>query len=58
MIRKDTPFDRSRFARARTLRPAESYQATFASAEDVILKKMEYYRGEDRTNISGILQGC
>ncbi|MGQ0695063.1 MAG: hypothetical protein ACT4OL_05735 [Nitrospiraceae bacterium] len=45
IIRKDTPFDRSRFARARTLRLAESYQATFASAEDVILKEMEYYRG-------------
>lgn len=44
MVRKDTPFDRSRFARARLLRPAESYTAAFASAEDVIIKKMEYYR--------------
>jgi hypothetical protein len=44
MVRKDTPFDRSRFARARTLRPTESYPAAFASAEDVIIKKMEYYK--------------
>ena len=43
-MRRDTPFDRSRFARARPLRPAESYEAAFASAEDVIIKKMEYYR--------------
>lgn len=44
MVRRDMPFDRSRFARARSLRPAESYEAAFASAEDVIIKKMEYYR--------------
>ena len=44
IVRKDTPFDRSRFARGRMLRPAESYQAAFASAEDVIIKKMEYYQ--------------
>lgn len=44
IVRKDTPFDRSRFARARTLRPTESYTAAFASAEDVIIKKMEYYQ--------------
>ena len=47
MVRKDTPFDRSRFARARLLRPAESYTAAFASAEDVIIKEMEYYRLSD-----------
>jgi hypothetical protein len=44
IVRRDTPFDRSRFARARTLRPTESYPAAFASAEDVIIKKMEYYK--------------
>ena len=44
MIRKDTPFDRSRFARARMIRPVETYEARFASPEDVILKKMEYFR--------------
>jgi len=37
-------FDRSRFARARRVRPAEDYEASFASPEDVILKKMESYR--------------
>lgn len=38
------PFDRSRFARARRVRPGEDYEATFASPEDVILKKLAYYR--------------
>ena len=60
MIRKDTPFDRSRFARARTLRPVESYDAAFASAEDVIIKKMEYYRegGSEKhlRDITGMLK--
>jgi hypothetical protein len=60
IIRKDTPFDRSRFVRARTLRPVESYEAAFASAEDVIIKKMEYYReGESDKHlrdITGILK--
>ncbi|MGQ0812266.1 MAG: hypothetical protein ACT4OO_13730 [Nitrospiraceae bacterium] len=60
MVRKDTPFDRSRFARGRTLRPAESYQAAFASAEDVIIKKMEYYQagGSDKhvRDITGMLK--
>ena len=44
IIPKDTPFDRSRFARARNIRSAERFDAKFASPEDVILKKMEYYR--------------
>jgi len=60
IIRKDTPFDRSRFARARVIRVAESHEATFASAEDVIIKKMEYYRegGSDRhlRDITGMLK--
>lgn len=60
MVRKDTPFDRSRFARARLLRPAESYTAAFASAEDVIIKKMEYYRegGSEKhlRDITGMLK--
>lgn len=42
IISKETSFDRSRFARARVLRPTESYEAAFASAEDVIIKKMDY----------------
>jgi hypothetical protein len=60
MVRKDTPFDRSRFARARTLRPAESYSAAFASAEDVIIKKMEYFKegGSEKhlRDITGMLK--
>lgn len=60
ILPKDTPFDRSRFARVRTVRPAESYEAAFASAEDVIIKKMEYYRagGSDKhlRDIAGILK--
>ena len=44
MIRKDTAFDRSRFSRAQIIRPVETYRAAFASPEDVIIKKMEYYR--------------
>ncbi|MBH0178176.1 MAG: hypothetical protein HP491_09990 [Nitrospira sp.] len=60
MVRKDSPFDRSRFARARALRPVESYEAAFASAEDVIIKKMEYYNegGSEKhlRDITGMLK--
>jgi hypothetical protein len=60
MVRKETQFDRSRFARGRMLRPAENYQALFASAEDVIIKKMEYYQqgGSDKhlRDITGMLK--
>lgn len=44
IVRQDTAFDRSRFERIRRIFPAESYQANFASPEDVIIKKMQYYR--------------
>jgi hypothetical protein len=44
MVRKPTPFDESRFQRRQKIRPAQSYEADFASPEDVILKKLEYYR--------------
>jgi hypothetical protein len=60
IIRKDTEFDRSRFSRIRRIQPAESYQANFASPEDVIIKKMEYYRegGSEKhlRDITGILK--
>ncbi len=42
IIRRDTPFDRSRLSRARRIHPAPSYRANFAAPEDVIIKKMEY----------------
>ena len=38
------PFDHSRFGRGRRVRPAPDYEATFASPEDVILKKLQFYR--------------
>lgn len=44
MIPEDSAFNRSRFARATRVRFAEDCDATFASVEDVIIKKMEYYR--------------
>jgi hypothetical protein len=60
IIRKDTEFDRSRFSRIRRIQPAESYQANFASPEDVIIKKMEYYKegGSEKhlRDITGILK--
>ena len=43
IIKKNTPFDTSRFKRKRRLNPSESYQADFAAPEDMIIKKMEYY---------------
>ncbi len=43
MIRRDTPFDQSRFQRMRRIHPDPSYEANFAAPEDVIIKKMEYY---------------
>ena len=59
MIKQNTPFDQSRFKRVRRISPAESYQANFASPEDVIIKKMEYYRdgGSEKhlRDIAGIL---
>lgn len=44
MIPEGGAFDRSRFARARRVRPVEDYEASFASPEDVILKKLSSYR--------------
>jgi hypothetical protein len=60
IIQRDTPFDRSRFGRIRRIPPAESYEANFASPEDVIIKKMEYYRegGSEKhlRDITGMLK--
>jgi hypothetical protein len=46
----DTAFNRSRFARVRRVEPEPGLAVSFASAEDVILKKLEYYRegGSDK----------
>jgi hypothetical protein len=60
IIRKNTPFDDSRFNRIRRIYPSESFQASFASPEDVIIKKMEYYKegGSEKhlRDITGILK--
>jgi hypothetical protein len=60
IVRKDTPFDQGRFARQRRLPIAPEAEASFASPEDVILKKLEYYRegGSEKhlRDIAGILK--
>lgn len=60
IIKRDTSFDSSRFRRIRRIYPAESFQANFAAPEDVIIKKMEYYRdgGSEKhlRDITGILK--
>jgi hypothetical protein len=60
MVPSEDAFNRSRFARIRRVRPAPDYDAVFASPEDVILKKLEYYRegGSDKhlRDIAGILK--
>jgi hypothetical protein len=48
IIRRDTPFDASRFRRIRRIHPADTYEANFAAPEDVIIKKMEYYKAGGR----------
>ncbi len=60
MVPAETPFNRSRFSRAKRLSPSPDYDAVFTSPEDVILKKMEYYRegNSDKhlRDIAGILK--
>lgn len=53
-------FRRGRFARALRVKPAADFEASFASIEDVIIKKMEYYRegGSEKRlrDITGVLK--
>lgn len=60
ILYKDTEFDRTRFTRSKRIQPAEEYRADFAAPEDVIIKKMEYYKegGSDKylRDITGILK--
>ncbi len=48
------------FARAVRVKPSGSYEASFASIEDVIIKKLEYYRagGSEKhlRDITGVLK--
>lgn len=41
---RDEPFDRSQFARRRRYEIAEGVELPFASAEDVVLQKLRWYR--------------
>ena len=60
IIPQDTLYDRTRFTRAKRVRPGGDYEASFASAEDVIIKKMEYYQqgGSEKhlRDITGVLK--
>jgi hypothetical protein len=60
VVRKPDAFDRSRFSRKRAIRVFPDLPAVFASPEDVIIKKLEYYRdgGTEKhlRDISGILR--
>ncbi len=60
IIGKDDEFDRSRFSRIHRIQISESYHVNFASPEDVIIKKMEYYKkgGSEKhlRDITGIMK--
>ncbi|MBH0181632.1 MAG: hypothetical protein HP490_08165 [Nitrospira sp.] len=60
MIQQGTAFEQSRFGRARLVHFTERQGGRFAAPEDVILKKMEYYRegGSEKhlRDIAGILK--
>lgn len=60
MIRTSSPFDESRFKRGRRLPPTKGWEATFAAPEDVIVKKMEFYKegGSEKhlRDITGMLK--
>jgi len=60
MIPAVSPFNESRFARANRVKPAGDYEAYFAALEDVILKKLEYFRegGSEKhlRDIAGVLK--
>ncbi|MFW6140581.1 MAG: hypothetical protein ACOC5S_04420 [Acidobacteriota bacterium] len=44
IISKKDDFDRSRFARIKKLNVTETASAHFASPEDVIIKKLQYFK--------------
>lgn len=59
MIQQGTPFEHSRFKRAKLVHFTDAHGGRFAAPEDVILKKMEYYRegGSEKhlRDITGIM---
>lgn len=60
IVPADTMLNRSRFSRMLRVKPEADFEAYFASAEDVIVKKMEFFRegGSDKhlRDITGILK--
>ena len=60
MVADDSEFNEDRFSRARPLRVAAGRDVTFASPEDVIIKKLVYFRegGSDKhlRDIRGVLK--
>lgn len=60
MITDESPFDHSRFARVREIEIGGGERASFAAPEDVILKKLEYFREgaseKHLRDIAGILR--
>lgn len=60
IIHKKDTFDNSRFSRIKRIRPVEDTEANFAAPEDVIIKKMEYYKegGSEKhlRDITGIMK--
>lgn len=60
VIPRGDAFDRSRFRRVRRVEAAPDCEAAFASPEDVILKKLVYYRagGSDKhlRDVAGVLK--
>ncbi len=59
MVAEDSDFNHSRFSRVKRLRIAPSREVSFASPEDVIIKKLVFYRdgGSDKhlRDIRGVL---
>ena len=60
MIPADTEFNQSRLSRRLRISAGDDFAAWFASPEDVIIKKLEYYRegGSDKhlRDIAGVLK--
>jgi hypothetical protein len=60
VVPEKNPFNQGRFLRAARVRPSADLEAMFASPEDVIIKKMQYYRegGSEKhlRDIAGILK--
>lgn len=60
MVANESAFDRSRFSRARPVETGPGRTVAFASAEDVLLKKLEYFRegGSEKhlRDVAGILR--